>query len=350
MIKNAKIHLAENSRNIIAYRCLLDGIFCSLMIFNKRRVGELQRMTYLDFLKNYDKIPSSEFQKALTNSEKILYQSLKRIVIRGKRGRGVPVLFDTKTVETIEYLISIRKNFELADNEYLFGIPGTKNPITGYAVMRKHAQLALHNKQRASLLTSTKLRKQLATITQIFNMEKTELEQLATFMGHTEKTHSQFYRLPDDIYQTAKVSKLLLLSKQGSIERFKGKSLEEIEIDDDLVENGSDDEDENITALNEAIEDDQNSSEEIEMGNANIVENSASTSNQNVKKRTKRTLIPWTVEQKRLTENFFQNHIKKKIPPRKNEIIELIKKYPEIFHNKPYPTIKVYVYNKYKNN
>lgn len=106
MITTAKIRLAHNSSDLQVYRNLLDGIFCSVMIFNRRRVGELQRMTLLGFLRNYDMIPSSEFEKALTNSEKILYQSLKRIVIRGKRGRGVPVLFDKNTVESIEYLIS----------------------------------------------------------------------------------------------------------------------------------------------------------------------------------------------------------------------------------------------------
>ncbi|KAF5298979.1 hypothetical protein FQR65_LT19551 [Abscondita terminalis] len=346
LIKKAKIGLAEDSSNVRGYRNLMEGIFCSLMIFNKRRVGELQRMTLLSFLKNCDKIPSTEFQKALTNSEKILYQSLKRIVIRGKRGRGVPVLFDKKTVESVEYLICIRKKFDLADNEFLFGIPGTKNPITGYQVMRKHAQLSIGDKQRALLLMSTKLRKQLATISQILNMEKNELEQLATFMGHTEKTHSQFYRLPDDIYQTAKVSKLLLLSKEGAIERFKGKSLEEIDIDFSVEESENEEGDE-IPALNEVLEDNRHVLEE-ETNSADVVTNNQASCSK-VKKGTKRTLVPWTSQQKTLTEKHFRNHIKKKIPPKKGEVMELIDKYPDVFHNKTYPTIKVYVCNKYRN-
>nr|CAI5859168.1 unnamed protein product [Callosobruchus analis] len=48
--------------------------------------------------------------------------------------------------------------------------------------------------------------------------------------GHTLKTHCSFYRLSDNLYQTAKVSKLLLLSASGGIEKYKGKLLDDIEI------------------------------------------------------------------------------------------------------------------------
>lgn len=50
--------------------------------------------------------------------------------------------------------------------------------------------------------------------------------------------HSNFlkwnclFRLPVDIYQTAKVSKLLLMMEKGKLPvEYKGKSLDEIEID-----------------------------------------------------------------------------------------------------------------------
>lgn len=61
-------------------------------------------------------------------------------------------------------------------------IPDTKKSIMGYSVMQKHANLVLGNQQRASFLTSTRLRKKFATITQIFKMKKNELEQLVAFI------------------------------------------------------------------------------------------------------------------------------------------------------------------------
>lgn len=44
------------------------------------------------------------------------------------------------------------------------------------------------------LLTSTRFRKQIATILQIMCLDKDEMHQIAKFMGHTEKTHMDFYR------------------------------------------------------------------------------------------------------------------------------------------------------------
>jgi hypothetical protein len=40
-----------------------------------------------------------------------------------------------------------------------------------------------------------------------------------------------FYRLPEDVYQTAKISKLLILMDKGVGHKFKGESLNEIDID-----------------------------------------------------------------------------------------------------------------------
>lgn len=278
----------------------------------------------------------------LTQSEKILLHSLKRIVIRGKRGRGVPVLFDTDTVQSIEFLMGYRKNFDLNDNIYLFGLPGTSNPIAGAPVMRKHARKALGDANKASLLTSTRLRKHLATMVQILKMERSDLEQLATFMGHTEATHSQFYRLPDDIYQTAKVSKLLLMAKSGSIEQYKGKSLTEIQLDGNLIDDVdvSDIEDE-VSMENDDIRNVENVSDKnealAEKENSNILKN----------KKQKRKLVPWTAEQKKLAESFFKMHIVKKKPPKKEEVISFIGRYPNVFANKTWAVIKVYVQNKY---
>lgn len=42
-------------------------------------------------------------------------------------------------------------------------------------------------------ITSNKLRKQIATVTQILSLTKEETKQFSKFMGHTEKTHEEFY-------------------------------------------------------------------------------------------------------------------------------------------------------------
>lgn len=190
-------------------------------------------------------------------------------------------------------LIKWKEIFQLQDNIYLFGIPGTDNPISGYNVMRKYAKLALGDVKKAALLTSTKLRKHLGTIAQIFRMEKNDLEQLAQFMGHTEKSHAEWYRLPNDVYQTAKVSKLLMLCKEGrEIEKFLGKSLSEINFDDYWVEEelveGAEEREENND-----IEDDQiQLPDPVELPEANQNCTKVFDAGVKVKKGRKRMLVP----------------------------------------------------------
>lgn len=61
-------------------------------------------------------------------------------------------------------------------------------------------------------------------------MTESELEQLATFMGHTLSVHKDSYRLPSDVYQTAKISKLLMLMEDGRDDKYKEKTLDDIDL------------------------------------------------------------------------------------------------------------------------
>lgn len=54
-------------------------------------------------------------------------------------------------------------------------------------------------------------------------MSNNDIEQLATFMGHTLGVHSKVYRLPDDVYQTAKIAKILMLMERGDAGKYKEK-------------------------------------------------------------------------------------------------------------------------------
>lgn len=86
-------------------------------------------------------------------------------------------------------------------------------------------------------LTSTRLRKHLATL----SMNDGDIEQLSSFMGHTVNVHKNSYSLSDNVFQTAKISKLLLLMESGQAGNFKGQVLDDIEInlEEDLLEDSN---------------------------------------------------------------------------------------------------------------
>lgn len=322
LISNAKINLQENNKNEYAYKTLIEGTYCNLLLFNKRREGELQKImldTYTTHLNS-----TIEFEKLLSPSERILVIKLKRIVIKGKNERRVLVLIDKSTQEGIDVAVKHRSNFFGTPNPYLFGSCHTKNSINGFNIFRKHAKNALNDPNKVSSLSSIKFRKHLATISQILKMDRDDLKQLAKFMGHTAKENSEWYKLPSDINQTAKVSKILLLAQDRSIEKFKGRNLNDIQLDPTIIETrlDSDDEQEDIKVENE-----NKSPLEIE--------------------KKKITRISWTKQEKELTKKHFRKHIQKKIPPKKDEVQNFVELYPEIFSRRKWDVIKAYVCNQY---
>jgi hypothetical protein len=76
--------------------------------------------------------------------------------------------------------------------------------------MRFHSERA--GLRNPTLLRSTKLRKQVATMAQLMSLDKLELQQL---MGHSLDVHLEFYRLPVDVVQIAKVGRILEALEDG---------------------------------------------------------------------------------------------------------------------------------------
>ncbi|KAJ8930016.1 hypothetical protein NQ314_017233 [Rhamnusium bicolor] len=342
--KKAVDRLKINDKDVSAYNILVDTIYCRVILLNRKRPGELQRMLLHTYLScGNEKAQYEEFKHIVTPSERVLLEKLKRVVIRGKRGRGVPVLFSVDVQNNIEFMLEYRSNFVPKENLYLFAKANSKTEISGYKMLNKYAQTC--GAKNPTAITSTRLRKHLATLTQIFNMTDSDIEQLAAFMGHTPGVHRGSYRLPDDIYQTAKLSKLLLLMEIGGAGDYKGKSLEEIDLN--MEEN----------LLDETNCDESDMDDEIDDTNTeNVVETNVNEININkavsVKpeaemKKNKRVLIPWTSEQKLLARKFFQEHIKKSKPPKRHECEKLIENHPQAFNNKNWLKIKVFIQNIY---
>lgn len=212
----ALLKLQQNTRDTTAYTILLETVYCRLLLLNRRRPGELERLfikTYQSASLNQNSQSYQEFSEAISETEKLLMQSFKRIVIRGKRGRGFPVLISKDVQEHLDIILKCREHIPQKPNNYLFGNPNSDKPIVGYKVFKKYTTLC--GAKNPDALTCTRLRKHLTTLTQLFNMTENDMEQLASFMGHTLGIHRTSYRLPDDVYQTARISKLLILMEKG---------------------------------------------------------------------------------------------------------------------------------------
>ncbi|KAJ8964767.1 hypothetical protein NQ314_004658 [Rhamnusium bicolor] len=228
-------NLSNDNNSKIHYKQLTECVLAKTVIFNRKRIGDVQYLKIYNYIKDYSTINQEYFTEALTEVEKIICENHKRIVTGGKGSKSVPILFTKQTQKYIKCLLRVRQETDIVpkSNPYLFANPDSENHwMAGVNIMRKLARSC--GAKHPELLTSTKFRKHVATALQLMTIEDTEMEQITTFMGHMEKKHAEFYRLPQDIYQTAKVTKILLLMEKGRGNQFQGKNLNKIEIDNEI--------------------------------------------------------------------------------------------------------------------
>jgi len=108
---------------------------------------------------------------------------------------------------SIDVLLKWRKEAGVhPDNQYVFARPNfdSRNPIRSSDAIRRFANETYLSAPEN--VTSTKLRKHVATVSQILNLEKNDLEVIASFMGHAIEVHRSFYHLPQETIQIAKNS------------------------------------------------------------------------------------------------------------------------------------------------
>ena len=70
-------------------------------------------------------------------------------------------------------------------------------------------------------ITSTKLRKYIATVSQIAALSEVDIDWLVRHLGHNVHENREFYHLHHST-ELAKVSKLLLVDDSGSLEKTLG--------------------------------------------------------------------------------------------------------------------------------
>ncbi|XP_027146575.1 uncharacterized protein LOC109142298 isoform X4 [Larimichthys crocea] len=239
---------SPNKRNWLS---LAKLTLCEVIVFNRRREGEVSKMSLNDFMLRNTFASNPDLDLALTDVEKKLCKYFERVEIKGKRDKKVPVLLSPDMVSSIQMLVSYRRQCDVPDeNVYLFGRPEAESHLRGSDAIRAIAcECGAKDPQT---LTSTRLRKQMATMSQVLNLKDNEEDCLAGFMGHNIRVHRQYYRLPEGTLQVAKVAKLLMACGRGELSQFKGMTLDEINVDpneevpEDSSLSGGEDEDEDV--------------------------------------------------------------------------------------------------------
>jgi uncharacterized membrane protein len=116
------------------------------------------------------------------------------VEIVGKRQRNVPVILTKDVKAAINTLNKRRTKGEVCEsNKYVFAVNDgrSENLLRGPDAMRKICKKL--NLKEPELIKSSNLRKYVATVSQIVDMNESEMEWLANHLGHDIHVHKEFY-------------------------------------------------------------------------------------------------------------------------------------------------------------
>lgn len=221
-----------------AWQTLSECTLILIQIFNRRRAGDTEALTLIDFIEQ-DKVGkniSADLFNKLSKPSQAIAKKFVRVSGRGKLGRPVSILVHSYILEYVELIKKYRLETGVkSSNEYLFGRPNT-NPLQipylkACPIMRKFAS-ACGAKVPASLRGTT-LRMHVATYTAMIGIEDTDVERLASFMGHHKDIHKNIYRMPIPLTEMTKVAHLLEVAMdQDDEENSDSSSEKEDKLDD----------------------------------------------------------------------------------------------------------------------
>jgi len=235
-VRETSVRCCEALRSALAGECtdvqknwreLAEVTLADVIIFNRRRSGEVAQLTIEDYNRRTTVDASSDVHGGLSMLEQNVCKLFSRIELRGKRDGIVPLLVTEHVRSAIDLLVESRSSAGVKmSNQYVFALSHSENYIRGSDAVRK---AAVHSgAANPSTLTSTNFRKHIATLSQLIDLKDHELDALAQFMGHDIRVHRKFYRLPNDVVQMSQLAKIFILMEKGQLAMHKGKTLEEL--------------------------------------------------------------------------------------------------------------------------
>ena len=177
----------------LKHRMLEKSCRCriKLQIFNRRRAGELERLT----------IEDSELRESIREGKRPqnFRKKYVRIVIRGKQRRPVAVLMSTYLLKITQLFLEHRKSAGVpSKNQFMFGIAGNARTPVRYLracrLMRRFSKEC--NGKNDEPLRGTTLRNHKSNVTRCVTLDSSSniISRIANFMGHHENIHRGIYQ------------------------------------------------------------------------------------------------------------------------------------------------------------
>ncbi|XP_068188438.1 uncharacterized protein [Antennarius striatus] len=217
-----------------AYLALLRLTLAHVSILNQK-TADISRITFKSFNERKEMGSSEDAVVSQSPFEQFLSKHYLKIDVLNTKGKKVTISLTPELLNAVTLLANKREACGvLENNPFLFAKPAdSSNSVChGQAFVSMFiSRCAAKNKEK---LRSEFFREHVTRVFHILSLTNEELGELAKLLGHNIKTDKEYYQTPEAAVDVAKILKLLSAAKNGSLESFKGKSLEEIEIADEL--------------------------------------------------------------------------------------------------------------------
>ena len=162
------------------------------------------------------------------NVKRFLVKRMKVIYVQGKTVNKVPILFTPEMQHGISRLNKFRKQIGVSkDNHYLFPC-STKcsvNAVKPWDIVHEVA-FKCSGLKEPGRITSNKIRKHVATVLQLLDLNETKLSWLADHLGHSIDVHRIWYRQEESTVELTRVARVLLAKDDGI--QFTNKKIQDL--------------------------------------------------------------------------------------------------------------------------
>jgi len=151
------------------WRRLSEVVLTRLLVFNKRRASEPAKLELSQYMNrpNWQAASNIEVVQNLQPVEQKLMSRMDMVQVPGKRNRRVPIIITPEVGEAMELLVSRRDRCGVPSmNRYFFATNSRDGHLNTWLVLHSNAVAAGVEKPR--LVTSSRLRKYIATVAQVY--------------------------------------------------------------------------------------------------------------------------------------------------------------------------------------
>ncbi|XP_065926796.1 uncharacterized protein [Magallana gigas] len=325
-IKN--LDLTPNNSNEIVFREAVVLAEARLLLYNRRRPGELECLSIEAYKNRSMSVDEANMalRSHLTDFEKMLLKTQDLVEIRGKTGRGVPVLIPKETNKVLEYLsdpVARQMASIRPENKYMFANTGRTVVRAGESLdlVKFRSEVALRFPER---IYANNLRKHTATIAQALNLNDTEMKYICNHLGHTQKVHDLVYRQTSGMIERLDIAKLMLIQEFNVVGKYQNKKLSEIQFDElGTLERKIQDQDQEQQDTENAADQGKNVDDDID------IEDDFTVCRKKAKKSERVRWSPAEEEEiKKYFSRYFEGHFQKKCPSREH-CLDALKKSKE---------------------